>query len=109
MYRGIGVESDGELYKMQQDAIRRAKETASQSSFKSTPHEETNAIQAKTEIIEAPTKRGLFSGGGGLSKLFGGFKSDDLLLLAVLFLLVNENADEDIILIVAFLLFSGMK
>lgn len=105
--REIGVESDGDLFKMQQEAIKRAKETSMLSHFNDSSSHQTE-IKEKCEI-PLHKKSLLFGGESPFSNILKNLKTDDLLLLALLFLLINEEAEDDIILIILFLLFTGMK
>ena len=59
--------------------------------------------QAETECVATPT-----SSVGGLSGFLSRIKEDDVLLIAILFLLFNENKEDDplILIILAVLLFS---
>ena len=104
MSKEIGVESDGDLFRMQQEAIKRARETAKLTHFDDKPllNQETTAKPIKKKSF-------LFGDNNPFSSILKGFKTDDLLLLVVLFLLISEESDDDIILIILFLLFTGMK
>ena len=121
-----GIESDGELYKMQQEAIRRARETAnsaqkspSRSHNDERRHDNSKHLAPKEPECEhklEPShneKRGLFNifGSGSsnniFSNIFKNFKLEDILLILVLIMLVNDESDDDIIIIIAFLLFFG--
>ncbi len=106
MSREYGVESDGDLFKMQQEAIKRARETALLSQFKNS----SEVLTRKEEPTQKPQKKSLLFGENNpFSSILKNFKTDDLLLLVILFLLINEEAEDDIILIILFLLFTGMK
>ncbi len=106
MAREIGVESDGDLFKMQQEAIKRAKETSMLSQFNDSQNNHSDNIK---KLEKHHNKSLLFGGDNPLSNILKNFKTDDLLLIVLLFLLINEEAEDDIILIILFLLFSGMK
>lgn len=106
MAREIGIESDGDLFRMQQEAIQRARETATLSQFNDTKIHQTDV---KEKIEKQQKKSLLFGGENPFSNILKNFKTDDLLLLVLLFLLINEEAEDDIILIILFLLFTGMK
>ena len=59
------------------------------------------------EVIKS--KPDTLKGSGIFGKLFNNFKFDDLLLLGILFLLLNEDCDEDLIVIILFIFISGLK
>ena len=108
MYREIGIESDGQLYKMQQDAIRRAREAAASAQLKPPEKEHHNHGTEQGIVIREREKHNIFPI-GGFTKLLKNFKGEDLLLLGLLFLLLNEGAEEELILIVVFLFISGFN
>ena len=107
----------GDLYKMQQEAILRARETRAKSTLPpiadpappATEPERPPATEKKQGILGMFS--GLFSGGSSGNGLGGGFlsgiKSDDIMLLLILYLLIKEGADDDIVLIFVFLVLSG--
>lgn len=128
--KSYGVESDGELFKMQQEAIRMAREMSRAATLPMQGHsanEDTYKPEPETDIetfgkslslseekpLESAAKRqsllgGLFGGGKGLlGGFFTNIRTDDILLLVLLFLLITENADIEIILIIGFLLIVG--
>lgn len=76
--------------------------------------EETEPVAAAAPRLELVQGGGQREGGlsGMLHSLLGGFKLpsfelDDLLLLAIAYLLLRENGDDDLILILAALYFFG--
>ena len=102
MSREYYIESDGDLFKMQQDAIQYAKNTAAQSKF------------IKPEPLEkSPKKRLLYDKNGtGINGFLQGFlkniKFDDLILVAIIIIMINENADEELILLLILLFVLGL-
>lgn len=129
--KSYGVESDGELFKMQQEAIRRAREMSKAATLPLPPHAQEAAPErepapalppapapesqplSEEKALDSLKKHSLFGGlfGGHGKGVLGGIlsnlKMDDILLLVLLFLLLTEHADTDIILIVGFLLIAG--
>ena len=110
MYSELGIESDGELYKMQQDAIRRARETAAGAKLPRPESEAPIPTQAALppDVVKREEGKNLF-GGFELGKLFKGVNGEELLIVGVILILLLEEAPEELILILLFVLFSGGK
>lgn len=85
----IGVESDGELFLMQKEAMEKAN-----LANKSYELGKSREIYKKSRM-EIPD-------------IFKKLKSDDVILLCIIFFLINENYDKDYILITALLYISGI-
>lgn len=117
MYGKNGVESDGELYRMQQEAIQRARETAKSATLPPEPMRRDRYYMNEPEQIscripEKHQKHNDLFNFKGISNIFSGlFKNltmEDILLLGVLILLLMDDADDEIILLVLFLFISGI-
>ena len=96
------IDSDGQLFKMQQEAIKQARETASRATLPVPVKKASFTIKKKpsSNIIKKENKN-------FLSRFFKTLKTDDLILIGILILLIYEDADDDIILVIIFLLLSG--
>ncbi len=77
--------SDGELFRMQQDAIERARQTARLSP----------SVEKKPEEIKTTDKNGL-----SLSKLLGAFKGkDNILVIGILALLLTDGCEDELLIL----------
>jgi len=114
-----GMESDGDLYKMEQEAVRRAYEAREKSRAQRPPSAapqasapffaESSPRQAEPSLrpadAERPPERK--RNGGILGGLLNNLRFDDILLILLMILLIQEDTDFDLILILGFLLVSG--
>lgn len=112
MYGKYGVDSDGELYKMQQDAIRRARETAKSATLPPEPCCEKeypfHEIEDKHCRTPEKTKKEFKGLGNIFSGLFQNFSIEDLILLGLLVLLLIDDADDEIVILVLFIFICGI-
>lgn len=88
--------SDGELYRMQQEAIKRAQETARLSPEKNKKHSEQRkeaqngfSLKRISEMLNLKSKDSLIITGVILLLLSNGCE-DEILILALLFLLIKN-------------------
>lgn len=116
MYGKNGVESDGDLYRMQQDAIRQARESARNATLPpEIPRRNIHREEQRQPQCPAPKSHRKHKDGcetKGLSSIFSGmfsnFSMEDILLLGLLILLLMDDADDEIIMIVMFLFVCGL-
>ncbi len=95
-----GVESDGELFKMRQEAVQKAREMSRNATLPNpecSPCKDIKKFEEKSSGIS-----------GKLSSLFKRFDKEDLLLLAILILLMTDDADDEIIIMVLFAFICGI-
>ncbi len=90
--------SDGELFRLQQEAIERAKETARRSpSYSGSQH---NTILQKENQSESPIKK--------ITEIINLKGNDNLLIIGVLLLLLSDGCDDKLLLFaLVFLLLKG--
>ncbi|MBE6904254.1 MAG: hypothetical protein E7480_06565 [Ruminococcaceae bacterium] len=94
-----GVESDGELFKMRQEAVKKAREMSRNATL---PIPENPPCES---VEKSSGKIGI---SGKFSSLFKNFDKEDFLLLAILILLMTDNADDEIIIMVLFAFICGL-
>lgn len=125
---GRSLSSDTDFYRRQQEAIRQAKAAAEYSQSRSPSPKDNNYSENIRKPYEAPSshvkeeeypkeperekykqeERGLNGLKNTITGIFKNIREDDILIIALFFLLFNENKEDDflILIILAILFFT---